>query len=703
MSATPTGILFYDPTARPLSNAGQYQAGAYYQFYLTGTTTPANVYLDGALTVVANQTPGSGNTTANGAGMFIPLYLDPTIIYRVQLFNALGQKLEDTDPYIVPGPITQAAVGKALYNQTPAEIAAGVTPANYAYPPGDVRRYAFGTVGDGITDSTDAIISAFKCCTTGGSVYFQPAGVYMVHVNGAHTILVSGLTNFRVQGNNSTIRAFANDPCASNDELLYFTGCSDFTVDDLIIDGNRANRAPTPATTHNVTITGGCQRGKLRNVRSINSCMDGFFVVYGAQATQSTYPTDILFENCVGDTSYRNGLSLDGCARVTLRGGRYINSNGTAPQNGIDIEPDPNTTFGNTDIVIDCAEVTGNTGDGLELTGPGTSGAQNTRVTVRGLTGNGNGSSFMTVFTVQDLKIEGFLCGQHSAASRGALLYFGTGGVATDIGAFDLMFAPQVAQPAGNYLIFDTGVVSGKLVIDGVRCNNFSCQGIELSSPGSLKNVALSNSTVASQTILIEGAGVDCRNITVDTCAGKAFYASALTELDGFTFINAASTLASAEFDTGATSSIVRNGTVRQTAAIPAGAVGIYFNSIPAIVQNIKAVSAGTDYTASNIFNFAGGTTGLTLSNCYPDPFSTTATIAPGTVNASTTYQTTVALAGAALGDYVYCAPGVALQGAVCTAAVDSANTLRVAIANLTGVGSAYASSTWKFRVEKRP
>src|SRR6267142_5647572 len=100
--ATPTGILFNDPRAKPLSVSGQFQAGAYYQFYLTGTTSITNVYADGALTTPLDQTPHTGQTTAAGDGRLIPIYMDPKVIYRVQLYNAANQLLEDTDPYVVP-------------------------------------------------------------------------------------------------------------------------------------------------------------------------------------------------------------------------------------------------------------------------------------------------------------------------------------------------------------------------------------------------------------------------------------------------------------------------------------------------------------------------------------------------------------------------------------------------------------------------
>lgn len=101
---TPTGILFYDGQAKPLSTAGQFMAGCYFQFYLTGTTTLTNVYADGLLTTPLSQTPGAPqpSTTADSAGRFNPIYLNPATIYHVKLFTQGGVLLEDIDPYVVP-------------------------------------------------------------------------------------------------------------------------------------------------------------------------------------------------------------------------------------------------------------------------------------------------------------------------------------------------------------------------------------------------------------------------------------------------------------------------------------------------------------------------------------------------------------------------------------------------------------------------
>src|ERR1017187_8848950 len=155
--SNPNGILFDDPQAKPLSTTGQPQAGAYYLFFLTGTLTPANVYADGSLATPLSQTPAAAqpSTTADSAGRMNPIYMDPSVIYRVQLFNAVGVKLEDTDPYVVPGAPNAGSIGKFLSPPTPAETSAGSVIVAYQYAPGDIRRY--GALVDGSTVDTTAI------------------------------------------------------------------------------------------------------------------------------------------------------------------------------------------------------------------------------------------------------------------------------------------------------------------------------------------------------------------------------------------------------------------------------------------------------------------------------------------------------------------------------------------------------------------
>lgn len=224
MSAPPNGVLFYEPRAKPLSTTGQQQPGSYYQFYLTQTTTPTNVYADGGLVTPLSQTPGTGGTTAASDGRLVPIYLDPSVIYRVQLYSSFGVLLEDTDPFIPQALNSAGAIGKILYPQTPDELALGVTPTNFFYPAGYVDRYGTNTT-PGTTDMTTAIQTAINVLnnwstystnigsTTGSSPDFQRGGTVVFQGSSylvsnpillAPGIMLKGVCTVNIVGSNST-------------------------------------------------------------------------------------------------------------------------------------------------------------------------------------------------------------------------------------------------------------------------------------------------------------------------------------------------------------------------------------------------------------------------------------------------------------------------------------------------------------------
>ena len=70
-----------------------------YQFFVTGTNTPANVYQDGALTT---PFPVTGIVTADNFGRFPPIYLDTAVTYGVQFYNSNNQLVWTQDPYVPP-------------------------------------------------------------------------------------------------------------------------------------------------------------------------------------------------------------------------------------------------------------------------------------------------------------------------------------------------------------------------------------------------------------------------------------------------------------------------------------------------------------------------------------------------------------------------------------------------------------------------
>jgi hypothetical protein len=120
-------MALFDPAVSPaLDSDGAPISGATWNFYLTGTTTPAAVFADVDLITSLGAT-----VTADSAGRFADMYLDDTVEYRAILKDAGGATIKDIDP------VSQAVVTANLRT-----------------------LLTYGAIGDGTTNDTAAIQSA---------------------------------------------------------------------------------------------------------------------------------------------------------------------------------------------------------------------------------------------------------------------------------------------------------------------------------------------------------------------------------------------------------------------------------------------------------------------------------------------------------------------------------------------------------------
>jgi hypothetical protein len=86
-------MFLNDPLFDIVDSVGRPISGAQAYFYLTSTLTLTDTYTTSALSV-ANANP----VVADSAGRFPPIYLDPTVSYRLRVFDAAGVLVSDRDP-----------------------------------------------------------------------------------------------------------------------------------------------------------------------------------------------------------------------------------------------------------------------------------------------------------------------------------------------------------------------------------------------------------------------------------------------------------------------------------------------------------------------------------------------------------------------------------------------------------------------------
>ncbi len=168
--------IFKLPKITNIDSSVRITAGAKLWFYATTTVTPQDTYTDADLTI-----PSTNPVIADANGVFAPIYLNPALVYKITLTTSADVLIYTIDP-ANDQLLSQAVIGGFLYPRTAAEIAAGVTPVFYYYPPGDLRRYGCDTTGatDNSTQIANAILAAVA---TGGVGYIYHPGGNISHAS----------------------------------------------------------------------------------------------------------------------------------------------------------------------------------------------------------------------------------------------------------------------------------------------------------------------------------------------------------------------------------------------------------------------------------------------------------------------------------------------------------------------------------------
>jgi hypothetical protein len=207
-----------------------------------------------------------------------------------------------------------------------------------------LRPEMFGAAGNGRTDDTEALTDFVRALGGGGNGRMD--GLYRV----SQAIVFENMRGFALVGT-GTLKVAAGTPTNARHAVLHFRGSSDFSVEGLSVDGNRANRRAREDSGHLIRVDS-CHRATFRNVMAANATTDGWYIAAlatgngrGRGPAERDIPSDLLFENCGATDCYRNGMSIIDAFRVTVRGGAYSRSHGhfddtgSGPCAGIDIEP----------------------------------------------------------------------------------------------------------------------------------------------------------------------------------------------------------------------------------------------------------------------------------------------------------------------------------------------------------------------------
>ena len=240
----------------------------------------------------------------------------------------------------------------------------------------------FGARGDGETDDTAAIQKAVDASPKNGTVYV-PDGVYMVDAATAEgdwwqgVALKSDLTFLMSSG--ATLRTIPNGSHIS--AVLVVDSASNVTIAGGKLEGDRYAHLGTDGELGMGIAVLSSSSVSIRRTTTTNFWGDGIYIAM----YPDVWSRDIRICGCLSDNNRRQGLSVVGADGVIIEDSTFSNSNGTAPEYGIDLEPNPDRVVKN--VRIQRCQLTGNRGAGVGLAERS---SENT-IIASTFRGNGNG------------------------------------------------------------------------------------------------------------------------------------------------------------------------------------------------------------------------------------------------------------------------------------------------------------------------
>lgn len=236
-----------------------------------------------------------------------------TLMYATALLCGCAQQSQNGLPAGVIAP-----------DEETKQRAAAFDPADFDFVTAEtVDAVSYGMIGDGVTDNTTAFRNLLAA---GNRTIHIPPGDYVTS-----SVEFAANTRLMLEAGVTLRDAGRLQP----GERLLNIRVTNVTIRGL---GARvvADRVayPTGEQRHGVYLYGAHQV-LIEGLEASSHGGDGFYIG-GARDNPST---DIMLTGCLADNNRRQGVSITSARRVRIIDCDFINTNGTAPEYGIDLEP----------------------------------------------------------------------------------------------------------------------------------------------------------------------------------------------------------------------------------------------------------------------------------------------------------------------------------------------------------------------------
>jgi hypothetical protein len=217
-----------------------------------------------------------------------------------------------------------------------------------------------GALGDGVHDDTAAIQAAIDALPlTGGTVYI-PSGKYMIDA----LVSINMRSHVRMLMDSTTeLHAITNG--VTRYHIIKVWGVNNVEIVGGNVVGERDTHTGTTGEWGYGINISGSEDVEILNVHISNCWGDGLLIGGLGSGAILQRSNHVTLNNIVTDNNRRQGLTLAPSHHVYIYNSTFSHSNGTAPQAGIDMEPQ---TQGNVDTIrIENSHFISNTGNGIEI------------------------------------------------------------------------------------------------------------------------------------------------------------------------------------------------------------------------------------------------------------------------------------------------------------------------------------------------